>query len=80
MITVRCKDCNKEVTNESGSCGCPNMVRVSNNVVTAIDLTRTIMVKSNQPEKKSQGLSSQDLQWQEQRRKRKVRKLNYEVR
>ena len=80
MITVRCKDCNKEVTNESGSCGCPNMVRVSNNVVTAIDLTRTIMVQSHQPEKKSQGLSSQDLQWQEQRRKRKVRKLNYEVR
>ena len=80
MITVRCKDCNKEVTNESGSCGCPNMVRVSNNVVTAIDLTRTIMVQSNQPEKKSQGLSSQDLQWQEQRRKRNGRKLNYEVR
>ena len=37
MITVRCKDCNKEVTNESGSCGCPNMVRVSNDVVTAIE-------------------------------------------
>ena len=80
MITVRCIDCNKEVTNDSGSCGCPNMVRVSNNVVTAIDLTRTIMVQSNQPEKKSEGLSSKDLQWQEQRRKRKVRKLNYEVR
>ena len=83
MITVRCKDCNKEITSVSGqtkSCGCPNMVRVSGDVVTAIDLTRTIMVQSNQPEKKSEGLSSKDLQWQEQRRKRKVRKLNYEVR
>ena len=79
MIKVRCRDCNKEVT-EGKSCGCPNMVRVSNNVVTAIDLTRTIMVQSNQPEKKSQGLSSQDLQWQEQRRKRKVRKLDFEIR
>ena len=79
MIVVRCKDCNTEVV-DGKSCGCPNMVTVKGDIVTAIDLTRTIMVQSNQPEKKSEGLSSQDLQWQEQRRKRKVRKLNYEVR
>ena len=79
MIVVRCRDCNKEVV-DGKSCGCPNMVTVKGDIVTAIDLTRTIMVQSNQPEKKSEGLSSKDLQWQEQRRKRKVRKLNYEVR
>ena len=83
MFTVRCTQCGKEIVSQPGktrACGCPNMMTVNDDVVTAIDLTRTIMVKSNQPEKKSQGLSSQDLQWQEQRRKRKVRKLNYEVR
>ena len=79
MLTVRCKDCGKEVTENSGSCGCPNMVRVNGDVVTAIDLNRTIMVRLNQVKEKN-ALSAQELAWQEQRRKRKVRKLNYEVR
>ena len=82
MITVRCKDCNKEITSVSGqtkSCGCPNMTTVTGDVVTAIDLTRTIMVRSNQSKEKD-GLTSQDLAWQEQRRKRKIRKLDFEVR
>ena len=80
MITVRCKDCGKEVNDQLGSCGCPNMVRVNGDTVTAIDLNRTVMVSSNNIDKKPEGLSSQDLQWQERRRKRKVRKLDYEIR
>ena len=78
MIKVRCRDCNKEVT-EGKSCGCPNMVTGRGDVVTALDLTRTIMVSSNNDNTES-GLTSQDLQWQEQRRKRKVRKLDFEIR
>ena len=78
MIKVRCRDCNKEVT-EGKSCGCPNMVMVKGDTVTALDLTRTIMVSSNNDNTES-GLTSQDLQWQEQRRKRKVRKMDFEIR
>ena len=78
MIKVRCRDCNKEVT-EGKSCGCPNMVTVKGDTLTAVDLTRTIMVSSNNDNTES-GLTSQDLQWQEQRRKRKVRKLDFEIR
>ena len=78
MIKVRCRDCNKEVT-EGKSCGCPNMVMVKGDTVTALDLTRTIMVSSNNDNTES-GLTSEDLQWQEQRRKRKVRKLDFEIR
>ena len=78
MIKVRCRDCNSEVT-EGKSCGCPNMVMVKGDIVTALDLTRTIMVSSNNDNTES-GLTSQDLQWQEQRRKRKVRKLDFEIR
>ena len=78
MIKVRCRECNTEVT-EGRSCGCPNMVMVKGDTVTAIDLNRTIMVKSNKDITK-EGLTSQDLQWQEQRRKRKVRKLDFEIR
>ena len=82
MITVRCRDCNREVSSvstQSRSCGCPNMVTVKGDTVTAVDLNRTIMVSSNNDKIKS-GLTSQDLQWQEQRRKRKVRKLDFETR
>ena len=78
MIKVRCRDCNKEVT-EGKSCGCPNMVMVKGDVVTALALTRTIMVSSNNDNTQS-GLTSEDLRWQEQRRKRKVRKLDFEIR
>ena len=82
MLIVQCKDCRKELTGHGGtsqSCGCPNMVTVKGDSVTAVDLTRVVMVRSNQ-NKKPEGLTSQDLQWQEERRKRKVRKLDFEVR
>ena len=79
MIIVRCKDCGTEVTSQSRSCGCPNMVRVNGDVVTAIDLNRTIMVRSNKVEEKF-ALTDEDLAYQEKRRKRKVRKLNFETR
>ena len=78
MIKVRCRECNTEVT-EGRSCGCPNMVMVKGDTVTAIDLNRTIMVSSNN-DNTDMGFTSQDLQWQEQRRKRKVRKLDFEIR
>ena len=78
MIKVRCRDCNKEVT-EGKSCGCPNMVTVKGDTLTAVDLTRTIMVSSSNDNTK-EGLTSEDLKWQEQRRKRRVRKLDFEIR
>ena len=78
MIKVRCLDCNREVT-EGRSCGCPNMVTVKGDTLTAVDLTRTIMVSSSNDNTK-EGLTSEDLKWQEQRRKRKVRKMDFEIR
>ena len=81
MIVVRCKQCNTEVKSNSQtkSCGCPNMLTVTGDTFTAVDLTSIVVVRSNQ-EKQKDGLTSQDLAWQEQRRKRKVRKLDFEVR
>ena len=78
MIKVRCLECNVEVT-DGKTCGCPNMVTIRGDVVTALDLTRTIMVSSSNDNTKI-GLTSEDLKWQEQRRKRKVRKLDFEIR
>jgi len=79
---VRCRSCGKELEGHSGktySCGCPNMTTVKGDSVTAVDLSQVVMLKSPLYNKDS-GLTSQDLQWQEERRKRKVRKLNFEVR
>ena len=82
MIKVRCKECGKEVISNSAksvSCGCPNMTTLNGDKLTALDLNKVVMISSHQ-ENKPDGLTSQDLQWQEERRKRKVRKLNFEVR
>ena len=70
MIVVRCKQCNTEVKSDSHSksCGCPNMLTVTGDTFTAVDLT-SIVVVNNKTE--LDGFTSQDLQWQEQRRKRK---------
>ena len=81
MIVVRCKQCNTEVKSNSQtkSCGCPNMLTITGDTFSAVDLTSVIVVRSNQS-KEQDGLTSQDLAWQEQRRKRKIRKLDFEVR
>ena len=82
-VRIRCKVCNREIEghpSKAVSCGCSNMMTVKGDSVTAVDLTRVIMVNSNMEKTKSDGLTSQDLQWQEERRKRKVRKLDFEVR
>ena len=50
MIVVQCKDCRTELTSNSGqskSCGCPNMMVVKGDSVSAVDLTRVVMVQSN---------------------------------
>ena len=82
MLVVQCKDCRKELSSssQSKSCGCPNMMTIKGDSVTAVDLSRVVMIQSNHKNEKSNGLTSQDLQWQEERRKRKVRKLDFEIR
>ena len=83
-IRIRCRSCNKEVIGCAGksvSCGCPNMASVIGDVVSAKDMDQVIMLNSYMPKKeKKEGLTDQDLLWQEQRRKRKVRKLDFEIR
>ena len=84
MLTVRCRDCQKEISSQSGgrsqSCGCPNMMTVKGDSVTAVDLSRVIMISSEKKKKNNEVLSPQDLSFQEERRKRKVRKLDFEIR
>ena len=83
MLVVQCKDCRKELSSsgQSKSCGCPNMMTIKGDSVTAVDLSRVIMVQSPHTQNKSNTLfSAQDLAYQEERRKRKIRKLDFEIR
>ena len=82
MLVVRCRDCNKELTGTTKTqvCGCPNMMSVKGDSVSAVDLSRVVKINSTQKEQKSNVLSSSDLAYQEARRQRKVRKLDFEIR
>jgi len=83
MISIRCKDCNKEITghhSKTVTCGCPNMATIRGDKISAVDLSRVVMLNSIQKEQKSNVLTSQDIAWQEARRQRKVKRLDFEVR
>ena len=82
-IKVRCRSCGKEVEGAAGravSCGCPNRVTVVGDVISATDMDKVVMLNSYTSKKEKEGLTDQDLQWQEQRRRRKVRRLDFEIR
>lgn len=82
MITVRCKNCNREIksNHHTQCCGCPNMMTVIEDKITAVDLTKVVMVELNKETIPKSFLSQSDLSYQEQRRKRKVRRLDFDVR
>jgi hypothetical protein len=56
------------------------MMVLKGDTVTAVDLSQVVMLNSLMQNKKSNVLSSSDLEFQESRRTRKVRKLDFEVR
>lgn len=83
-LKIRCKACNKELegkVSKSISCGCPNMSTIiNNNRITALDLSLVVMLNSPCSSVKSSLFSYEDMAWHEERKKRKIRKLDYEVR
>ena len=82
-LKVQCRVCGKELQGNSGktySCGCPNMMTVRGDTVSAVNMSDVIMLNSKKPKRVNEGLTQQDIEWQEQRRKRKVRKMDFEVR
>ena len=81
MIIVRCKECNTEICSNTKTqvCGCPNMMTVLGDKVSAQDLGKIVMINSDKKKLSKNVLSSQDLADQEKRRRRKVRKLDFET-
>ena len=74
--------CNRELTSTSKVqfCGCPNQMKVVDDTVGAIDLDQVVLVKHEKNIKYNGILSESDLKYQEERRKRKVRRITFEER
>ena len=83
MIRVRCTACGKELKGQSSRifcCGCSNMTSINEDVISANNMDLVVLLQNNKKVKKQSLFSEEDLQYQEERRKRKVRKLTFEER
>ena len=82
MITVRCKECKTELTSSSKLqfCGCPNQMSLLENKVGAKDLEKVVMVANDVEIGIDSHFSREELLYQGERRRRKVRRLDFEVR
>jgi hypothetical protein len=83
IIKVRCKNCNRELeghTTKTVSCGCSNMTTIRGEKISALDLSKVVMLNNYKEEKKKNFLTQEDVAWQQARRDRKVRKLDFEIR
>lgn len=82
-IRVRCRSCGMELEGhqtKTATCGCSNMTTIRGDKITALDLSQVVMLNNIKTTTNNTVLSPGDLEYQEARRKRKVRKLNFEVR
>jgi phage FluMu protein Com len=83
MLKIRCKICNKELLShptQTKCCGCDNMATIKGETITAIDLTNVEMISNlNQKNNSSSIFSREDLAYQESRRNRKIRKMEFEI-
>ena len=82
MVKVRCKNCNTELesyNSKTKCCGCSNMTTINGEKITGIDLSLVELISANNTKIEASIFSKEDLAYQEARRNRKVRKLNFEV-
>jgi hypothetical protein len=82
-LRIRCRSCGKELEGhptKTVSCGCPNMATIRGGVISAVDLSQVVMLNSMNNKSKKGVLTNEDIAWQEARRQRKVKRLDFEVR
>jgi len=82
MLKVRCKMCNKELHShpiQTKCCGCDNLTTVKDDKITALDLTLVELISKPNQQNNSSFFSREDLAYQEARRNRKIRKMEFEI-
>ena len=82
-LKIRCRTCGRELEGhptKTITCGCSNMATIRGDKISALDLSQIVMLNSLKENQRKGVLTSQDIAWQEARRQRKVRRLDFEVR
>ena len=82
-LKIRCRSCNRELKghhSKAVSCGCSNMATIRGDKISAVDLSKIVMLNSIHIKERSGVLTEEDLAYQESRRQRKVKRLDFEVR
>lgn len=82
MLKIRCKNCNKELIShptQTKCCGCDNMTTIKNETITAVDLTKVEIVSNILKKEQKSLFTREELAYQEARKNRKVRKLEFEI-
>ena len=82
-MLVRCNACGKDLQSDGHriiSCGCSNMTSVHDDVVSANDMDQVVLLQNDKKFKKGSLFTTQELEYQEARRKRGVRKMTFEER
>ena len=82
-LKIRCRSCGRELEGHptrTVTCGCSNMATIRGGVISAVHLSQVVMLNSMSNKKKSGVLTNEDIAWQEARRQRKVKRLDFEVR
>ena len=83
MLKIRCKNCNAILESHQSKtrcCGCDNLTTVKGETITALDLSLVELITTNQVKKQKSCFSKEELVYQEERRNRKVRKIEFEIR
>ena len=83
MLKIRCKNCNtilESHPSRTKCCGCDNLTAIKGETITALDLSLVELIVNNKIKQSNTTLSKEDLFYQEERRSRKVRKLEFEIR
>ena len=82
MLVIRCKSCGKQLQahpSQMRSCQCPNLTSIRGTNISGNNLDQIEILRDGK-EPRNNVLSNEDLQYQEQRKKRKIRKLDFEIR
>ena len=82
MLTIKCKNCEMILEShptKTRSCQCENFTNIRGTNISAKNLS-LVEIIYNPLEKKLPLLKKQDMDFQEKRKQRKIRKLNFEER
>lgn len=83
MLKIRCKNCNVELVShptQTKCCGCDNLTAVTGDKITGLDLSLVELISSDKDKSSKNILTKEDLLYQESRRSRKIKRLEFEVR